>query len=43
MSDEELAEGICFVDSNIWLYMLIPGQDTDKAKAARELVCRSPA
>ena len=34
MSDEVL----CFVDSNIWLYMLLPGQDEQKSRLARQLI-----
>jgi predicted nucleic acid-binding protein len=30
----------CFVDSNVWLYILLPGQDINKAKLAKELVLR---
>lgn len=37
MSDEP-ARDICFVDSNVWLYILLPGQDVDKANSAKELV-----
>jgi predicted nucleic acid-binding protein len=34
MSDEAL----CFVDSNIWLYMLLPGQDEHKSRLAKQLI-----
>lgn len=34
MSDETL----CFVDSNIWLYMLLPGQDEQKSRLAKQLI-----
>lgn len=34
----DVATDICFVDSNVWLYILLPGQDTEKANAARNLV-----
>lgn len=37
MSDET-SKHLCFVDSNIWLYILLPGQDAHKGKTARELV-----
>jgi predicted nucleic acid-binding protein len=37
MSDEP-SKNLCFVDSNIWLYILLPGQDAHKGKTARELV-----
>lgn len=37
MSDET-SKHLCFVDSNIWLYILLPGQDVHKGKTARELV-----
>ena len=37
MSDEK-SKHPCFVDSNIWLYILLPGQDVNKGKTARELV-----
>jgi|SRR5690625_96266 len=30
----------CFIDSNIWLYIFIEGQDEDKAQLARQLVQR---
>ena len=29
---------LCFVDSNIWLYLFLPGQDTAKAEQARQLL-----
>jgi predicted nucleic acid-binding protein len=28
----------CFVDSNVWLYIFLPGQDKTKATVARQLV-----
>ena len=34
----ETSEHLCFIDSNIWLYILLPGQDDDKGKIARTLV-----
>ena len=37
MSDE-ISKDICFIDSNVWLYILLPGQDTQKGKTAKELV-----
>ncbi len=37
MSDE-LSNDCCFIDSNVWLYILLPGQDTQKGKIARKLV-----
>lgn len=37
MSAETSKNG-CFVDSNIWLYILLPGQEVRKAEEARELV-----
>lgn len=37
MSDESPGN-ICFVDSNIWLYIFLPGHDDEKAGAARALV-----
>jgi predicted nucleic acid-binding protein len=40
MNDEPSA---CFVDSNVWLYILLPGQDGDKATIAKELVLRQSA
>lgn len=39
MSDETAKE-VCFVDSNIWLYILLPGQDDQKAAIAKELIRR---
>ncbi len=40
MSDESSYD-ICFVDSNVWLYMLLPGQDTEKAHVANEFIRRN--
>jgi predicted nucleic acid-binding protein len=37
MSAETSMNG-CFVDSNIWLCILLPGQDVRKAEEVRELV-----
>lgn len=37
MSDES-SNDTCLVDSNIWLYILLPGQDAEKAKIANKLV-----
>jgi predicted nucleic acid-binding protein len=37
MSDE-IASELCFVDSNVWLYIFLPGQDVEKARIAKELV-----
>lgn len=39
MSDEPGNEA-CFVDSNVWLYILLPGQDDRKAAIARDLIRR---
>lgn len=37
MSDE-MSGPLCFVDSNVWLYILLPGQDIHKGKIAKDLV-----
>ena len=37
MNDETSQES-CFVDSNVWLYILLPGQDSAKANVAKQLV-----
>ena len=37
MSDET-SQKSCFVDSNVWLYILLPGQDNAKANIAKQLV-----
>jgi predicted nucleic acid-binding protein len=37
MSDETVND-LCFVDSNVWLYIFLPGQDVEKAQIAKELV-----
>ncbi|MCA9999134.1 MAG: PIN domain-containing protein [Anaerolineales bacterium] len=42
MSVEATAD-LCFVDSNVWLYILLPGQDVDKSILAKELVSRQRA
>ncbi|MBX3057979.1 MAG: PIN domain-containing protein [Anaerolineae bacterium] len=34
----EIAKDFCFVDSNVWLYIFLPGQDIVKAQRARQLV-----
>ncbi|MFZ0545077.1 MAG: PIN domain-containing protein [Candidatus Promineifilaceae bacterium] len=38
MNAEKQSVDVCLVDSNVWLYILLPGQDIDKAKTARDLV-----
>ena len=30
--------GLCFVDSNVWLYIFLPGQDKNKAAIAKRLI-----
>lgn len=37
MNDEPLTD-ICLVDSNVWLYILLPGQDINKAAVAKKFV-----
>jgi predicted nucleic acid-binding protein len=38
MSVHEAAPPLCFVDSNIWLYALIEGEDADKSARARQVI-----
>lgn len=38
MSETEAASTICFVDTNIWLYAFISGQDAAKSARARHLL-----
>ncbi|MFN0088406.1 MAG: PIN domain-containing protein [Blastocatellia bacterium] len=40
MNDHEPAPPLCFVDSNIWLYALIEGEDAVKSVRAREVIQR---
>jgi predicted nucleic acid-binding protein len=35
MSDE-IAADLYFVDSNVWLYIFLPGQDIAKARIAKD-------
>lgn len=37
MSDE-IPKDLCFIDSNVWLYILLPGQDIQKRKTAKKFV-----
>lgn len=34
---------VCFIDSNIWIYMLLPGQDVEKAKVTQNLIRQEKA
>lgn len=38
MSETEAASSLCFVDTNIWLYAFIAGQDAAKSARARQLL-----
>ena len=38
MSETEVPSSLCFVDTNIWLYAFITGQDVGKSVTARELL-----
>jgi predicted nucleic acid-binding protein len=38
MSETEAASTLCFVDTNIWLYAFIAGQDAAKSAKARQLL-----
>jgi predicted nucleic acid-binding protein len=38
MSEPEAASTLCFVDTNIWLYAFIAGQDAAKSAKARQLL-----
>ncbi|MDX2034701.1 MAG: PIN domain-containing protein [Blastocatellia bacterium] len=38
MIAHEAASPLCFVDSNIWLYALIEGEDADKSARARQVI-----
>lgn len=42
MSDKE-SVNICLIDSNIWLYILLPGQDVNKAEISKALVRQEEA
>jgi predicted nucleic acid-binding protein len=43
MSVEVVSEDLYFIDSNIWLYIFLPGQDGEKSRIAKELVRRHNA
>jgi predicted nucleic acid-binding protein len=43
MSEASASSTVCFVDTNIWLYALIAGQDTDKSARAGELLRENAA
>ena len=38
MSAVEGETGRCFVDTNLWLYTFISGQDTDKSVRAKKII-----
>jgi hypothetical protein len=38
MSETEAASSLYFVDTNIWLYAFIAGQDTAKSARAKQLL-----
>ena len=38
-----MSANTCFIDSNIWLYMLLPGQDIEKARFAQNLIRQEKA
>jgi predicted nucleic acid-binding protein len=38
MHEAESTRGLCFVDSNVWLYAFIADQDTAKSDVARRLL-----
>lgn len=38
MSDAPITNEIAFVDSNIWIYLLVSGQDEDKHRSALALI-----
>lgn len=41
MNAPDVAPGLCFVDTNIWLYAFITAQDQAKTSQARELIQNS--
>jgi predicted nucleic acid-binding protein len=38
MTETESVSSLCFVDTNVWLYALIAGQDGAKSAIARQLI-----
>jgi len=38
MSEADRDPGLCFVDTNVWLYAFIAGSDATKSKTARQLL-----
>jgi predicted nucleic acid-binding protein len=43
MSETKVGSTLCFVDTNVWLYALIVGQDEAKSAMARQLLQENAA